>query len=49
MASYPLSRHVDLRLNINNLTDEYYFDRLGGGHLVPGAARAVTLSTSFNF
>ncbi len=49
MASYPLSRHVDLRLNVNNLTDEYYFDRLGGGHLVPGAARTVTLSTSFNF
>lgn len=49
MASYPISRHVDLRLNVNNLTDEYYFDRLGGGHLVPGAARAVTLSTSFNF
>jgi catecholate siderophore receptor len=49
MASYPLSRHVDLRLNVNNLTDEYYFDRLAGGHLVPGAARAATLSMSFNF
>lgn len=49
MASYPLSRHVDLRLNVNNLTDEYYFDRIGGGHLVPGAARTMTLSTSFNF
>ena len=49
MASYPLSRHFDLRLNVNNLTDEYYFDRLGGGHLVPGAARTVQLSTSFNF
>jgi catecholate siderophore receptor len=49
MASYPLSRHVDLRLNINNLTDEYYFDRLGGGHLVPGAARSVMLSTGFRF
>jgi catecholate siderophore receptor len=49
MASYPLARHVDLRLNVNNLTDEYYFDRIGGGHLVPGAARTVTLSTSFNF
>ncbi|HEV2762640.1 MAG TPA: TonB-dependent receptor, partial [Pyrinomonadaceae bacterium] len=49
MASYPLSRHLDLRLNVNNLTDAYYFDRLGGGHLVPGAARTVTLSTGFNF
>jgi catecholate siderophore receptor len=49
MASYPLSRHVELRLNVNNLTDEYYFDRIGGGHLVPGAARTATVSTSFNF
>ncbi|HEU4596282.1 MAG TPA: TonB-dependent siderophore receptor [Pyrinomonadaceae bacterium] len=49
MASYPLGRHVDLRLNVNNLTDEFYFDRLGGGHLVPGTARTVTLSTGFNF
>lgn len=49
MASYPLTRNVDLRLNVNNLTDAYYFDRLGGGHLVPGAARTVTLSTGFRF
>lgn len=49
MASYPLSRHVDLRLNVNNLTDAYYFDRIGGGHLVPGAARTVMLSTGFRF
>ncbi len=49
MAAYPLSHHVDLRLNVNNLTDEYYFDRLGGGHLVPGAARTVQLSTAFRF
>jgi catecholate siderophore receptor len=49
MASYPLSRNIDLRLNINNLTDEYYFDRIGGGHLVPGAARTVMLSTGFRF
>lgn len=48
-ASYPLHRRVDLRLNVNNLTDEYYFDRLGGGHLIPGPARSVTLSTGFRF
>lgn len=49
MASYPLSEHVDLRLNLYNLTDEYYFDRLGGGHLVPGPGRSAMLSTSFRF
>ena len=49
MASYPLSGHIDLRLNLYNLTDEYYFDRIAGGHLVPGPGRSALLSTSFRF
>lgn len=49
MASYPLSEHVDLRLNLYNLTDEYYFDRLGGGHLVPGPGRSAMLGAGFRF
>ena len=49
MASYPISSHVDLRLNISNLTDKYYFDRIGGGHIVPGPGRMAMLSTSFRF
>ncbi len=49
MASYPLRENIDLRLNMYNLGDKYYFDRLGGGHLIPGPARSVMLSTSFRF
>jgi catecholate siderophore receptor len=49
MASFPVSKHIDLRLNLYNLTDEYYFDRLGGGHLIPGAGRSVMISTGFRF
>jgi catecholate siderophore receptor len=49
MASYPLTNHVDLRLNIYNLTDEYYFDRLAGGHLIPGTGRSATVSLGFKF
>ena len=49
MASYPISKHVDLRLNLFNLTDKFYFDRIGGGHIVPGPGRAAMLSTSFRF
>jgi catecholate siderophore receptor len=49
MASYPLTSNVDLRLNISNLTDEYYFDRLGGGHLIPGPGRCATVGLSFRF
>ena len=49
MASYPLTSHIDLKLNLYNLTDKYYFDRIGGGHIVPGPGRAAMVSTSFRF
>lgn len=49
MASYPLTNHIDLKLNLYNLTDKYYFDRIGGGHIVPGPGRAAMISTSFRF
>src|SRR4030095_11277797 len=49
MASYPLTQHIDLRLNLTNLTNVYYFDRLGGGHLIPGAGRSVMISAGFHF
>jgi catecholate siderophore receptor len=49
MVSYSVNRHLDLKLNLYNLNDAYYFDRLGGGHLIPGAARSVMLSTNFRF
>jgi catecholate siderophore receptor len=49
MASYPLTEHIDLKLNLYNLTDKFYFDRIGGGHVVPGPGRAAMLSTSFRF
>jgi catecholate siderophore receptor len=49
MASYPVSKHLDLKLNLYNLTDKFYFDRIGGGHIVPGPGRAAMLSTTFRF
>ena len=49
MASYPISKHVDLKLNLYNLTDKFYFDRIGGGHIVPGPGRAAMLGMSFRF
>ncbi|MEP7271399.1 MAG: TonB-dependent siderophore receptor [Acidobacteriota bacterium] len=49
MVSYPVAKQLDLRLNLYNLNNAYYFDRLGGGHLIPGAGRSVMLSTSFHF
>ena len=49
MASYPLTEHIDLKLNLYNLANKLYFDRLGGGHLVPGPGRSAMVSTSFRF
>lgn len=49
MASYPLTRRISLRLNVYNLNDAYFFERLGGGHLIPGAGRSALLSTSLGF
>jgi catecholate siderophore receptor len=49
MVSYPVSNLLTLRLNVGNLTDERYIDRLSGGHFVPGAGRSAFLTTSFNF
>lgn len=49
MASVPVNDRTTLRLNINNLTNEEYFDSIGGGHLIPGAGRSVTLTTDVKF
>jgi catecholate siderophore receptor len=49
MAAVQVNSHLDLRLNMFNLTDEYYFDRLGGGHLIPGPARSASITTNFRF
>ena len=49
MASYPISKHIDLKLNLYNLADKFYFDRIGGGHIVPGPGRSAMLSTAFRF
>jgi catecholate siderophore receptor len=48
-ASYQLNKYVDFRLNGYNLTDKFYFDRITGGQVVPGAARSVLFTTNFHF
>ena len=49
LIAYPVAKYIDLRLNLYNMTDEYYFDRLGGGHVVPGAGRSVLLSAGLQY
>lgn len=50
MAKYPVSKNVDLQLNVNNLTNKYYFDQLRGSNAaVPGEGRVFLLSTNVKF
>ncbi len=49
MASYQFNRHLDLRFNLSNLNNAFYFERLGGGHVIPGASRFAQVTTNFRF
>jgi catecholate siderophore receptor len=49
MASYEVNEQLTLRLNGQNLTDEAYVDRVGGGHYVPGPRRQILLNLDFGF
>jgi catecholate siderophore receptor len=48
-AAYEVNSHLTLRLNANNLADEIYVDRVGGGHYIPGPRRSVVLSAGLTF
>jgi catecholate siderophore receptor len=48
-AAYDLNQHLTLRVNLQNLTDEEYVDRVGGGHYIPGPRRQFILSTDWRF
>lgn len=49
MGSYRVARYLDLQLNMSNLNNAYYFERLGGGHLIPGPSRYVLFTTNLHF
>jgi catecholate siderophore receptor len=49
MVSYRVNDHWRVQLNISNLWDEEYIDRVGGGHVIPGVGRAFVLSSSLSF
>jgi catecholate siderophore receptor len=49
MARYPLAEHVSLQLNLNNLTNNQFYDLLHPAHVVPGAGRTAWLTLNFTF
>ncbi|MCX7081601.1 MAG: TonB-dependent receptor, partial [Pseudomonas sp.] len=50
MASYKVSKNLDLQLNVQNLTDETYYDKAFATHFANQApGRTALLSTNFHF
>lgn len=49
MVGYKINENVALRVNVYNVGDEEYIDRVGGGHFVPGPGRSATLTASVKF
>jgi catecholate siderophore receptor len=50
MATYTLTQHMNLQLNVLNLTNEVYYDKAYQTHyasLAPGRSARVTLNTTF--
>lgn len=49
MAAWEATDRLTLRLNVSNLLDEEYIDRVGGGHHIPGPARQFILTAELGF
>jgi catecholate siderophore receptor len=49
MAKYAITPNLALQLNINNLTNRYYYDQLHFFHVVPGEGRTALLSLSVRY
>jgi len=50
MASYALNKNVSFQLNIQNLGDKVYFDRVSSPHYAGvGAGRSASLTANLKF
>lgn len=51
MASYPINKHVDLRLNVYNLADKEYAAAINksGYRYTPGSPRSASLTANIKF
>ena len=49
MAKYNFSEHLALQVNLNNLTDKYYFDAIHQQHIIPGAGRTALFTIKVNY
>lgn len=49
MMRYRLSETLAVQLNVNNLTDKYYYDQLHPFHVIPGPGRTALLSLRLSY
>lgn len=49
MLNYKVNDKFNVRLNVYNIADERYIDRVGGGHFIPGAGRSAAITASYKF
>jgi catecholate siderophore receptor len=50
MVSYQVNKHLNLQLNVQNLTNKYYFDKAYASHYASAApGRSGILTASFSF
>jgi catecholate siderophore receptor len=49
LISKQFTKHIKAQVNIYNIADERYIDRVSGGHFVPGTGRTVALTFGFAF
>ncbi|OJH35979.1 TonB-dependent receptor [Cystobacter ferrugineus] len=48
-ASYSLWERLDLQLNVNNLTNRFFYDQYYSGQAIPAAARTAFLTARVHF
>lgn len=50
MASYEINKHISVQLNIQNLTDKFYFDKVSSPHYAGvGPGRSAMLTANFKY
>jgi catecholate siderophore receptor len=49
MAKYAITPNIAAQVNVNNLTNRYYYEQLHFFHVVPGPGRTALLSLSIRF
>ena len=49
LISKQFTKNIKAQINVYNLADEEYIDRVGGGHFIPGAGRTAAVTVGFTF